>query len=58
MLCSATLYRVTSVTEYCLKFNGMANALADLGLPVDDWILILNILRGLNQRFEHLGAII
>jgi hypothetical protein len=47
-----------SVTEYCRKFKGMANALVDLGSPVDDQILILNILRGLNQCFEHLGAII
>jgi uncharacterized membrane protein YgcG len=47
-----------SVTEYCRKFKGMVDALADLGSPVDDWILILNILHGLNQRFEHLGAII
>jgi hypothetical protein len=45
-----------SVTEYCHKFKGMVNALADLGSPVDDRILVLNILRGLNQRFEHLGA--
>jgi hypothetical protein len=36
----------------------MADALADLGSPVDDRILVLNILRGLNPRFEHLGAII
>jgi hypothetical protein len=46
------------VTEYCRKFKGMADALANLGSPVDVWILILNILRGLNQCFEHLGAII
>jgi hypothetical protein len=36
----------------------MVDALADLGLPVDDQILVLNILRCLNQRFEHLEAII
>jgi hypothetical protein len=36
----------------------MADALADLGSPVDDQILILHILCGLNQRFEHVGAII
>jgi hypothetical protein len=36
----------------------MADALADLGSPVDDRILVLNILRGLNSRFKHLGAII
>jgi hypothetical protein len=46
------------VIEYCHKFKGMADALADLGSPVDDRILILNILRGLNLRFEHLGFII
>jgi hypothetical protein len=47
-----------SVTEYCCKFKGMADALVDLGSPVDNWILILNILRGLNQHFKHLRATI
>jgi hypothetical protein len=47
-----------SVTEYCRKLKGMADALADLRSPVDDRILVLDILRGLNQCFEHLGAII
>jgi hypothetical protein len=46
------------VTEYCHKFKGMVDALTDLGSPVNDRNLILNILRGLNQRFEHLEAII
>jgi hypothetical protein len=36
----------------------MANSLANLGFPVEDRILILNILRGLNQRFEYVGSII
>jgi hypothetical protein len=36
----------------------MANGLTDLGAPVEDRILILNILRGLKQRFEHIGSII
>jgi hypothetical protein len=36
----------------------MADGLADLGSPVEDRILILNILRGQNQRFEHMGSII
>jgi hypothetical protein len=36
----------------------MADGLANLSAPVDDWILILNILRRLNQRFEHVGFII
>jgi hypothetical protein len=46
------------VSEYCRKFKNMADALADLGSPVDDRILVLNILCGLNPRFDHLGAII
>jgi hypothetical protein len=46
------------VSEYCRKFKNMADALADLRSPVDDRILVLNILRGLNPRFEHLSAII
>jgi hypothetical protein len=36
----------------------MATDLADLGAPVEDRILVLNILQGLNQRFEHVGSII
>jgi hypothetical protein len=36
----------------------MADGLANLDAPVDDRILVLNILRGLNQRFEHVGSII
>jgi hypothetical protein len=47
-----------SVNEYCHKFKAMADGLADLGAPVEDRILVLNILRGLNQRFEHVGSII
>jgi hypothetical protein len=46
------------VNEYCRKFKAMANGLADLGAPVEDRILVLNILRGLNQRFEYVGSII
>jgi hypothetical protein len=46
-----------TVSEYCRKFKNMVVALADLGSPVDDWILVLNILRGLNPHFEQLGAI-
>jgi hypothetical protein len=36
----------------------MVADLADLDTPVEDQILILNILWGLNQRFEHVGSII
>jgi hypothetical protein len=47
-----------TVSEYCRKFKNMADVLADLRSHVDDWILVLNILRGLNLRFENLDAII
>jgi hypothetical protein len=47
-----------SINEYCRKFKAMTDDLADLSAPVEDRILILNILRGLNQRFEHVGSII
>jgi hypothetical protein len=46
------------VNEYCRKFKAMANGLVDLGTPVEDRILVLNILRRLNQRFEHVRTII
>jgi hypothetical protein len=58
MLLSVTLQGDLTVSEYCRKFKNMADALADLGSLVNDRILVLNILRGLNLRFEHLGAII
>jgi hypothetical protein len=47
-----------SINEYCHKFKAMTDGLADLGAPVDDRILVLNILQGLNQCFEHVGPII
>jgi hypothetical protein len=46
------------VSEYCRKFKTMVDGLADLGSPAEDRILILNILQGLNQHFEHVGSII
>jgi hypothetical protein len=47
-----------SVNEYCRKFKVMAADLTDLSAPVEDRILVLNILRGLNQRFKHVCSII
>jgi hypothetical protein len=47
-----------SINEYCRKFEVMVDDLADLSALVEDRILVLNILRGLNQRFEHVGSII
>ena len=42
-----------SVSEFC-HMMGMADSLDDLGWPVEDRILVLNILRGLNDRYTHL----
>jgi hypothetical protein len=47
-----------SINEYCRKLKAMADDLADIGAPVEDRILILNILRVLNQRFKNVGSII
>jgi hypothetical protein len=47
-----------SVNEYCRKFKAMADGLVDLGAPVEDRILVLNILWGLNQCLEHVSSII
>jgi hypothetical protein len=47
-----------SVSEYCRMFKAMTNGLTNLDSPVEDQILVLNILRVLNQCFEHVGSII
>jgi hypothetical protein len=47
-----------SINEYYRKFKAMTDGLANLGAPVEDQILILNILQGMNQCFEHVGSII
>jgi hypothetical protein len=51
-----------SVSEYCRKFKTMANGLADLGSPVENRILVLNILRGaepaLRARGLHYSALL
>ena len=43
------------ITTYCRKVEGMADAHRDLGEPVNDRTLVLNLLRGLNGRFEAIG---
>jgi hypothetical protein len=47
-----------SVNEYCRKFKAITKGLTDLGAPVENRILVLNILRELNQCFEYVGSII
>ncbi|XP_066323883.1 uncharacterized protein [Miscanthus floridulus] len=47
-----------SIDDYCRRLKAMADQLADLGEPVRDRTLVLNVLRGLNDRFAHLAALI
>ena len=47
-----------SVDEFCRKMKGMADSLADLGEPVQDRTLVLNILCGLNERFQFMAQLI
>ena len=44
-----------SVTDYCKKFKQMAAELCELGEPVTDRTLVLNVLCGLNERYAALG---
>ncbi|KAG8100811.1 hypothetical protein GUJ93_ZPchr0013g34688 [Zizania palustris] len=44
-----------SVSEYCRRYKRMAEDLRDLGEPISDRTLVLNIIRGLNERFTALG---
>jgi hypothetical protein len=47
-----------SMTEYYRKMKAMADSLGDLDCPVLDRNVVLNVLRGLNKKYEHLRAII
>lgn len=41
-----------TVTEYCRRLKTLADSLRDLGEPVTDRALILNLIRGLSPRFS------
>ena len=47
-----------SVTDYCRKLKKMADDLTDLGEVVTDRTLVLNVIRGLNERFSHVGTLL
>ena len=47
-----------SIDDFCRKMKGMADALADLGEPVPDRTLVLNVLRGLNERFQFMAQLV
>ena len=44
-----------SVAEYCKEMKRMADMLEDLGETVTDRTLVLNVIRGLNERFKIVG---
>jgi hypothetical protein len=44
-----------SITDYCHRFKTMAAGLAAHGKPVFDRTLVLNVIRGLNDRFNDIG---
>jgi hypothetical protein len=41
--------------DYFRHFKQMAKSRDELGMPVTDHTLVLNVLRGLNERFTALG---
>jgi hypothetical protein len=43
-----------SMSDYCRKMKSMTNPLSDLGCAVSVYNLILNVLRRLNKRYDHL----
>jgi hypothetical protein len=47
-----------SITEYCRRLKKMADDLTALGEVVTDRTLVLNVIRGLNERFTHIGALL
>jgi hypothetical protein len=46
------------VEEYYRQMKGLMDSLCDLGEPVADRTLVLNLLRGLSPRYGHLKALI
>jgi hypothetical protein len=47
-----------NVSNYCRRMKGMADDLRALGETVTDRHLILNLLQGLNKRFDHMKIFI
>ena len=44
-----------SITDYCKRLQRMASDLGALGEVVSDRTLVLNLIRGLNERFANIG---
>jgi hypothetical protein len=47
-----------AVGEYCRTMKAMADSLGDLGWPVEDRALVLQILRGVSDRYAHIRWLI
>lgn len=47
-----------NISDYCRKLKTMADQLGSLGEPVLDRTLVLATLRGLNERFTHMAALL
>ena len=43
-----------SVSKFCRQMKGMADSLGDLSWPLEDCILVLNVLRGLSDCYSYL----
>ncbi|XP_062230091.1 uncharacterized protein LOC133927670 [Phragmites australis] len=46
------------ILDYCRKLKGMADALGDLSEPVQDRMLIMSVLCGLNEKFAYMAALL
>lgn len=44
-----------SITDYCRELKHMADTLRDLGEVVTDRTLVLNLIRGLNEKYKTIG---
>lgn len=47
-----------NVTDYCRHIKSMADRLANLGEPVQDRSLVLCLLNGLNEKYDHLKTLL
>jgi hypothetical protein len=43
----------SSIDDYCLRVKTTADALRDVGQPVPEATLVLNLLRGLNKQYSN-----
>ena len=47
-----------TVGEYCVRLKRLADTLYDCGAAVSDTALVINTLRGLNNKFSHVIAVL